>query len=108
MRTEMTRELAGVRLHAAVTVGALCDLHARHGDMMSVARKIDNRDTRAIRDGLILLVAAAGSGLSDAEGPVDRAIEEAGIVPCAGFLQELLQHALTKATDAAGKPEPDR
>ena len=108
MRTEMSREIGGVKLFAAATAGAICDLSDRFGDFDRFNRRLVSGDPRFVRDALVCMVRAGGMGATDAEERVDEAIENGGWDAATEFVARLLNHAWKKASDAAGKPEPDQ
>ena len=119
MRTEMSREIGGEKLFAAATAGAICDMSDRFGDFERFnlgrrlwsprpIRRLVSGDPRFVREALICMVRAGGVGATDAEESVDRAIEGGGWDAATEFVAKLLNHAWKKASDAAGKPEPDQ
>lgn len=108
MRTEMSREIGGVKLFAAATAGAICDLSDKFGDFDRFNRRLVNGEPRFVREALVCMVRAGGVGATDAEEAVDRAIENGGWDPATAFVAQLLNHAWAKASDVAGKPEPDQ
>lgn len=110
MRTEMSREIGGVRLDAAVTAGAIMHISDRFGDLQAIARIIDRPNVGDVMRILTILVAAGSKdlGLSDAEQRVHQAFEEAGSQQIRDFLAALMAHAHSKNAEALGKPAPDQ
>lgn len=100
MRTDLTAQLAGVKVRGVVTVGALEEMIGARG-WAAFSAAIDGGDPLVTRDVLRATLRAAGDFRAlEIPSLVDRLMEEAGLVACHAFAIRLVNDAMTKAETA--------